>query len=107
MEDSNHTQRSTGTNNRRRGSAGGNTASKNPNTQETKNGPNQVDSGRGWLRAARDPEGEDKNHSADQWTTKPAEGAQETASNPITQEPGGTKRPTVQEAGARKKTKAQ
>jgi hypothetical protein len=38
---------------------------------------------------------------------KLAEGAKETASNPITQEPGGTKTPTVQEAGARKKTKAQ
>jgi hypothetical protein len=35
------------------------------------------------------------------------EGAQETASNPFTQEPRETKRPAVQESGARKKTKAQ
>jgi hypothetical protein len=69
--------------------------------------PNQVDSGRRWLRAARDPEGEDRNHPATNGQRKLAEGAQETTSDPITQEPGGTKRPTVQDAGARKKMKAQ
>jgi hypothetical protein len=53
-------------NNRRRGSAGGNTASTSPSTQETKNMPNQVNSYRGWLREARDPEREKRNHSADQ-----------------------------------------
>jgi hypothetical protein len=36
-----------------------------------------------------------------------AKGTQETASNPITHALGGAKRPTVQEAGARKKSKAQ
>jgi hypothetical protein len=35
------------------------------------------------------------------------EGAQETTSNPITQEPGGAKRPTIQDVGACKKMKAQ
>jgi hypothetical protein len=42
------------------------------------------------------------------YTTHPkqAKGAQETAPNPITQEPGGNKRPVVQAGGVRKKTKA-
>jgi hypothetical protein len=70
MEDSNHTQKSIETNNKRRGCIGGNTASTNTNTQEMKNGPNQVDSGRRWLREERDPEGEDKNHLANQWTVE-------------------------------------
>jgi hypothetical protein len=37
----------------------------------------------------------------------PAKGEQETTTNPITQKPGGTKRPAVQETSARKKSKAQ
>jgi hypothetical protein len=38
---------------------------------------------------------------------KQTEGAQETASNPNTQEPGGNKRPATQAGGTRKKSKAQ
>jgi hypothetical protein len=38
---------------------------------------------------------------------KQAKGMQETAPNPIAQEPGGNKRPTEQAAGTRKKSKAQ
>jgi hypothetical protein len=55
MEDPNYTQRSTGKNNRRRGCAGGDTASKNPSTQEQKNGPTQVNSGRQRLTTAKEP----------------------------------------------------
>jgi hypothetical protein len=66
MENPNYNHNSTGTNNRRRGSIVGNTASTSPSIQETKNDPNQVDSDRGQLRAARDPEGENRNHLADQ-----------------------------------------
>jgi hypothetical protein len=61
-----YTQNSIGTKNRRRGSAGGNTSSTSPSTQETKNRPNQVESNRGRLKVARDPERENINHSADQ-----------------------------------------
>jgi hypothetical protein len=66
MEDPNHTQSSTETNNRRRGSVGGNITSTSPSTQETKNEPNQVDLDRGWLREAKVPKEENKNHSTDQ-----------------------------------------
>jgi hypothetical protein len=57
MEDINHYPGITGKNNRRRCSARGNIASRNPNAQETKDGPNQNDSGRRRVKQDRNPEG--------------------------------------------------
>jgi hypothetical protein len=107
MEDPNHYPGSTENNNRRRGRTCRNVASRNPSAQETMNGPRQADSGRRRVKENRDPEGEERDYTVDQWTTKQAKGAQETTPNPITQEPGGNKRPTAQEGGACKKSKAQ
>jgi hypothetical protein len=53
--------RSTRKNNRRRGSAGGNTASTNPSAQETKNRPKQDDSGRRRVKVDSNPEGVERN----------------------------------------------
>jgi hypothetical protein len=90
-----------------RGCASTNIASTNPSTQEMKMGQtklNQVDEGSEHLG----------NHKGKTETTQPtkgqrklAEGAQETVSNPIKEEPRGTKRLAVQEAGVCKKTKEQ
>jgi hypothetical protein len=66
MEKPNYTQNNIGKNNRRRGPTGRYRASISPSTQETKNGPNHVDSDRGQLRAAKDPKRENINHSTNQ-----------------------------------------
>jgi hypothetical protein len=70
MEDPNHYLGSVGNNNRRRGRTGGNIASGNPSAQETMNGPRQANSGRRRVQADRDPEGEERDYTVDQWTVE-------------------------------------
>jgi len=52
-----HSSGSTGKNNRRRGSANGNTTFANTSAQETKDGPKQYDSGKRRVEADRNLEG--------------------------------------------------
>jgi hypothetical protein len=70
MEDPSHYPRSTGKNSRRRGSIGGSTASRSPSAQETKDGPKQDDSRRRRVKENRDPEGVERDYTADQQATK-------------------------------------
>jgi hypothetical protein len=57
-------------NNRRRGRAGRNTASRNPSAQETKNGPRKDNTDRRRAKEDRDPEGEEGEYTTDQGTTE-------------------------------------
>jgi hypothetical protein len=75
MEDPSHYPGNTRKNNRRRGSAGINTASENPSAQEIKDGPKKANSGRRRFEANRDPEGEERGYTTDQRTTEIGQGS--------------------------------
>jgi hypothetical protein len=93
MEDPNHYPGSTRNNNRRRGRTGGNTASeiqvpKKPRMGQGK--PTQADEG---SKQTGTQKGKKETTQPTNGQPKQAKGARETTPNPITQEPGGNKRP--------------
>jgi hypothetical protein len=66
MEDPIHYPGSTEKNNKRRGRAGGNAASKNPSAQETNNRPRQDNLGRQRIKEYRNPKKEERDYITDQ-----------------------------------------